>query len=1508
VRVVYSAIFVLVAPCFAVGQSAVSYTVQTVAGNGTAGFAGDGGTAAAAQLSDPFTTAIDSSGNLYIADWGNARIRKVAGNGTITTIAGNGTQGFGGDNNPAVNAKLNYPIGVAVDGSGNVYIADTYNHRVRKVAANGTITTVAGNGGAGYLGDGGAATAAELNYPFSVTLDAAGNLYIADYGNNRIRKVTVSSGVITTVVGNGTQGFGGDGGSATAAALNQPVSVAMDANGNLYIADYGNNRIRGVSNGVISTVAGNGSLGFSGDGGPATSAQVYAPRGVAVDSKGNLYIADTYNQRIREVTSGVIFSIAGNGVVGFAGDGGNAATAELNDPTGVSVSSNATVYVADLANQRIRALAPSGPPCTATVSPTTLTPSSPGGAFNLSVQTSAPGCYWAVQNLPSWITVNGSNIGSGAATVSLTIAANAAGSRTTAISIAGVQVQVNQGAPPCSYSLSVGGEAFPVAGGSGSVGVTAQAWCAWTATSPASSVTITSGASGLGNGTVAFKVSANIGTSARTVTLSVAGMPFAVAQSAGVTLTQGFNIKTFAGTGTPGFTGDGGAATSAEINDPIAMVADSAGNIYIADKNNHLVRKVSKGNITTVAGSGVQGYAGDGGPAISAQLSWPSGLALDAQGNLYIGDAGNNVVRKVSNGIITTVAGNGTYGYTGDGGAATSAEMNYPTGVAVDSSGALYIADSDNNVVRKVVNGIITTAVGTGTEGYIGDGGAATSAELAYPQGLAVDAQGNLYISDSLNYAVRWVNNGVINTLAGNGTLGYQGDGGPGTSAELNIPVGIALDVLGNLYIADSGNNRVRVVSNATISTVAGNGTQGFSGDGGSAASAELAQPYGVTADPSGNVYVADSGNNRVRIATPTTSTCTYSVNPVALYPPATGGAFTLFVATGAACSWSIQNLPSWITVSGAASGSGVAQVSLAVAPNASGARTATITAAGVSIPVSQAAAACSYSLSYGGQAFPAAGGSGSVSVTAPSWCSWNALNLLSWVTLTGVTSGTGNGTVAYQVAANSGPAQSGSLTVAGLAYGVQEASSSASGLAPAGSMAQLAAGGPWNTTITLVNTGAAAAEVALNFYDDHGNALALPLAFPQGTAFTASAPLLASSIDQTIAPGAELVIKTAGLATQPNVEGWAQVSSNGSVGGSAVYAETTATGTQEAVVPLETRNPAYFTLPFNYSGGYQTGVALANLSGQTVSVPVTLRGATGASLGTAAPITLQPYAHTSFMLAAAYAGVAGQYGSLELDTPQDARISALGIRAAPDGAITTVPVLASGAASNGSMAQVAAGGAWNTTFTLVNTSATASQITLNFIGDNGAPAQLPVTFPLSGSNTAQQLSTVTQAIAPGGQLVVATAGSSAQATAQGWAQLQVAGGNVGGSAVFDETTAAGVQEAIVPVETASDNAYVLPFDYTGGYQTGIALANLTGQALTVSVTLRDSSGATIGTSTIPLAANAHTSFLLATQFPAVNGMFGTMELDTPAGGQVSALGIRATPGGAITSVPALAK
>jgi hypothetical protein len=344
-----------------------SYTISTVVGNNSLGpgFSGDTFAATSAQLNTPIQIALDSSHNLYIADSVNQRIRKVtASNGNISTVAGNGTEGWTGDGGAATSATLFNPYGVWLDQSGNIYIGDLQNEVVRKVSTGGTITTFAGDNAPGYSGDGGPATSATMTYPFGVVGDSAGNIYIADSNDNRVRRVA-PNGTISTYAGNGTGGFSGDGGPATSAEIHRPFGLALDSAGNLYIADSLNNRIRKVSpGGIITTVAGNGTSTSAtlGDGGPATSAQINTPYGVAIDPAGDILIADYLNQRIRRVTTGgIINTIAGGPRTGYAGDGGPAVNASLSLPTDVAVDTNGLIYVVDSQNNVIRLLTPPAP-------------------------------------------------------------------------------------------------------------------------------------------------------------------------------------------------------------------------------------------------------------------------------------------------------------------------------------------------------------------------------------------------------------------------------------------------------------------------------------------------------------------------------------------------------------------------------------------------------------------------------------------------------------------------------------------------------------------------------------------------------------------------------------------------------------------------------------------------------------------------------------------------------------------------------------------------------------------------------------------------------------------------------------------------------------------------------------------------------------------------------------------------------------------------------------------
>jgi sugar lactone lactonase YvrE len=344
-------------------------------------------------------------------------------------------------------------------------------------------------------------------------------------------------------------------------------------------------------------------------------------------------------------------------------------------------------------------------------------------------------------------------------------------------------------------------------------------------------------------------------------------------------LVRGQIIVTFAGKDTTGYSGDGGQATLAKLKTPSGVAVDKFGSVYITDQNASCVRKVDTfGIITSIVGnSGIAGYSGDGGPATNSELNWPQGLAIDNNGNIFIADQFNNLIRKVTiaTGTISTIAGNhALIGYSGDGGPATNAALWHPADVAVDRNGNVYFVDQDNSVMRKidVVSGVITTMAGTGTSGYSGDGGPATAAQLNFPQGIVVDTIGNIYIADFYNSRIRKINaiTGVINTVAGNGLSGYSGDGGEATNAQLYDASALAIDDSGNIFISDYYNSMIRKVNAATgiITTIAGNGTAAWCCDCHNAIAAEIYYPQGVAVDKIGNVYIADFGNGRVRKVT----------------------------------------------------------------------------------------------------------------------------------------------------------------------------------------------------------------------------------------------------------------------------------------------------------------------------------------------------------------------------------------------------------------------------------------------------------------------------------------------------------------------------------------------------------------------------------------------------------------------------------------------------------------
>ncbi len=829
-----AAVSSVVAATGAFGGSVASSAdkITTVAGHLAGGFGGDGGPATSAYLSSPSGVAVDEQGSVYIVDTDNYRVRKITPGGTITTIAGTGVGGGGGDGDggPATSARLSHPTytgqGLAVDGQGNVYIADSY--QLRKVSRSGTITTIAGTGAYGFSGNGVPAIAAVFGTLAGVAVDGSGNLFIADGYCNCVRKV--SAGVITTFAGTAKRpGFSGDGGPATLAQLSNPMGVAVDAQGNVYIADSSNNRVRKVSpSGTITTVAGGGTAGI-GDGGTATSARLILPAGVAVDRKGNLYFADIGHSRVRKVSpGGTITTVAGGGsslVDGVRATSARLDLAEYVSLTGwVAVDAKGNVYITDTENNRVREVMVGATPPPVVANPVRRCSKAEATVV---VKRLHLGEADVVPN-PVYKVICGAFMGPGSQTMVVSLASGGASSPSkgwAVLRLAGGKWRLVMQQDEGARISAAGADIRETAGISRpddprccpSGGTTSRIWH-WD-----------------GKRFVAGPWKRDRPVPAATKTARIA-------------------ITTIAGSGARGYAGDGGQARSAQLSFPTGVAVDSRGNVYIADRINDRVRKVSPGGtITTFAGTGESGFTNDGEPATTAELNRPEDVAVDRRGNVYIADTGNQRIRRVSpDGTITTFAGTGRYGFSGDGGLATSASLAEPIAVAVDRRGNVYIGDWRNSRVRKVSGGRITTLAGTGRRGFSGDGGAAASAQISDPHAVTVDGKGAVYIADGPR--VRKVSpDGTITTIAGAG-------------GELTFPEGVAVDPKGNLYISDFGDNQVKKLSRAgKLTTIAGTIRMGFSGDGGPALSARLSHPAGIALDRKGNIFIADFGNSRVR-------------------------------------------------------------------------------------------------------------------------------------------------------------------------------------------------------------------------------------------------------------------------------------------------------------------------------------------------------------------------------------------------------------------------------------------------------------------------------------------------------------------------------------------------------------------------------------------------------------------------------------------------------------------
>ena len=666
------------------GQStyATPYTFTTFAGCATGGIGSTDGTGAAARFDSPLGVAADLAGNVYVADSENHTVRKITTAGVVTTLAGlAGNPGAADGTGTA--ARFNTPRGVAVDSLGNVYVADSGNQTIRKISAAGVVTTFAGSAGISGSTDA-LGSAARFKSPFGLAVDAAGNVYVADELNHTIRKVT-PVGLVTTLAGSAGNTGSADG-LGGAARFFTPAAVAVDSAGNVFVADTINCTIRKITaSGFVTTFAGLAMYGGAADG-TGSAARFSYPAGVAVDGLGNVYVGDTRNQTIRKVTaSGVVTTQAGAaGLIG--GADGNAAAARFNTPSGLALDATGHIFIADNQNHTIRAL------------------------------TTATG-----------------------------------------------------------------------------------------------------------------------------------------------------NVTTFAGSATSSGDSDG-PGSSARFKSPQSVAVDGSGNVYVADSDNYTIRKITPaGVVTTFAGlSGNPGFTD--GTGSSARLLWPHGVAVDGSGNVYVADMGYQIIRKITPAaVVTTFAG--TPGIPGStDGTGSAARFTNPRGVAADVAGNVYVADTQNLTIRKITpSGVVTTLAGLAGSFGAADG-TGSAARFAFPLGVATDAVGNVYVADTGNHTIRKISSGgVVTTLAGVAGVSGFADG-TGGAARFDQPSGLAADAAGNLYVTDSGNATIRKVTPAgVVTTLAGEaGIEGSSDGAGS--TAHFAYFFnGIAVGASGTLYVADSVNQTIR-------------------------------------------------------------------------------------------------------------------------------------------------------------------------------------------------------------------------------------------------------------------------------------------------------------------------------------------------------------------------------------------------------------------------------------------------------------------------------------------------------------------------------------------------------------------------------------------------------------------------------------------------------------------
>ncbi|MEI6715502.1 MAG: MBG domain-containing protein [Verrucomicrobiota bacterium] len=931
--------------------------VSTLAGS--AGVYGSAdGTGSAARFANPRGVAVDGSGNVYVTD--NSTIRKITSGGVVSTFAGSAGV-FGSVDGPGSAARFSDPTGVAVDGNGSVYVADSYNSTIRKVTSGGVVSTIAGSAGVSGSADG-TGSAARFNYPTGVAVDGSGNVYVAD--NSTIRIIT-RGGVVRTVAGSAGVSGSADG-TGSAASFGYPLGVAVDGSGNVYVADSGNHTIRKItSDGVVSTLAGSAGVSISDDGTGSAASFVY-PRGVAVDGSGNVYVAD--NSTIRKITSGGVVSTLAGSPDGNGRVNGTGSAARFANPTCVAVDGSWNVYVADTDNKTIRKITKGGVVSTLAgkaglygsadgtgsaarfAAPRGVAVDGNGNVYVTDYRTirkiTSGG---VVSTLAGSADESGSEdgIGSAARFVYLTgvavdgngnlyVADNSTirkitsgGAVSTLAGRAGVYYETVDGTGGDARFRSLGGIAVD---GSGNVYVTDGSTIRKiTSGGAVSTLAGSAGESGSTDGT---------GSAARFfyptgVAVDGSGNLYVADNSTIRKITSGGVVSTLAGSAGVSGSADG-TGSAARFDHPTGVAVDGSGNVYVADTNNHTIRRTTSGGVVnTLAGSAGSNYGSQdtinmflpfgatrvtatttdtsgnlmhaifnvtvvdttaptiGVPSditVSAEsvngavvnysvtttdnvgvtslinsvplFSAPKGLAVDGSGNVYVADSGNRAIRKITRGgvVSTTARSAGCSDETG-----SPVFFGDLSDVAVDGSGDVYVADSGNHTIRKITKGGVVSTL-AGSENIYGSvDGTGSAARFADPRGVALDGSGNVYVADSGNHTIRKITSGgVVSTLAGSAGVSGSADG-IGSAARFGYPTGVAVDGSGNVYVADTGINTIRkITSGGVVSTLAGS-TGLFGSADGTGSAARFVYPNGIAVDGSGNVYVADTGNATIR-------------------------------------------------------------------------------------------------------------------------------------------------------------------------------------------------------------------------------------------------------------------------------------------------------------------------------------------------------------------------------------------------------------------------------------------------------------------------------------------------------------------------------------------------------------------------------------------------------------------------------------------------------------------